>query len=304
MPPPDQIATILVATDFSETGDAGIAWGAQLARAHGARLVLCHALQTPTPVAPASEFIPLPARFYDDLRAAAESCLERSAAELRATGLAATTVLRVGTAAEAVLAEVQKVGADLLVAGTRGLTGWKKLLLGSTTARLVRRSTCPVLTVHPEDAGRHREIRTVLIPTDFSEDAALAADAAARVVARGRASRIVLFHAYHVPVEHVAPLGVPLVLEAIAQVEASAHTAMEEAAARLRAHGLEVETKILEGYPPEAIVDQARGLGADLIAMGTHGRSGVKRLILGSTAERVLPVAPCPVLTLHREPQG
>ena len=65
-----------------------------------------------------------------------------------------------------------------MVAGTRGLTGWKKLLLGSTAAQIVRGADVPVLVVHPEDAETPRRPRTVLVPTDFSEDATRAVDAA------------------------------------------------------------------------------------------------------------------------------
>ena len=298
----NRLSTILVATDFSETAESAIAWGAELARAHGARIVLCHALWPTSLASPAPEFMPMPVRFYDDLRDAAASRLEKSAASLRAQGLQAATALIVGSAAEVVLGEAKRLAADLIVAGTRGLTGWKKLLLGSTAARLVRRSPCPVLTVHPEDVGRHRELRTVLVPTDFSEDATLAAEAAARIVAPLASSRLVLLHAYHVPVEFVSPLAVPVLLNDVGPIEAAAQIELDEIAARLRGRGTAVETRLVLGYPPQAILDEAKTLGADLIAMGTHGRSGMKRLVMGSTAERVLPEAPCPVLTLHREP--
>ena len=300
----DRIKTILVATDFSDTAASGIEWGGQIARAHGARLILFHAVWPASLTSPAPEYVPLPARFYEDMRTGVARELERSAASVRASGLEVETATSLGSAAEAVIEHVEKVGADLVIAGTRGLTGWKRLLLGSTATRLVRRSPCPVLSVHPEDTGRHRELRTVLVPTDFSEDAALAADAAVHLLAPDTKARIVLLHAYHVPTEYVAPLSVPvpLLLEDVVQVEAAAKVEMAETAARVRARGIAVETRVVEGYPPQVIVDQARELDADLIAMGTHGRSGVKRLIMGSTAERVLPAAPCPVLTVHREP--
>jgi nucleotide-binding universal stress UspA family protein len=297
-----RLSTILVAIDFSETGESGIAWASEIARAHGARIVLCHALWPAAVASPAPEFMPLPARFYDDLRDAAERRVAEAAAALRATGLAVTTALAMGAAADVVLAEAKRSHADLVVAGTRGLTGWKKLVLGSTAARLVRRATCPVLTVHPSDVGRHRAPRTVLVPTDFSENATLAAEAAARLAAPFEPCRVVLLHAYHVPVEFMSPMSIPVVLEDSGQVETAARIELQEVAARLRPHVGEVETRIVRGYPPEVILDEAKRLDADLIAMGTHGRSGMKRLVLGSTAERVLPEAPCPVLTLHREP--
>ena len=64
--------------------------------------------------------------------------------------------------------------------------------------------------------------------------------------------------------------------------------------------GLAVETVAREGYPPDTIIDQADEVGADLIALGTHGRTGLAHLLLGSTAERVVQHARCPVLTVKK----
>lgn len=299
---PPRIGIILVGTDFSDTGEAAVAWAAELARQHAAQLVLCHALMPATTTAPAPEFVPLPARFYEELRTTAAERLASAAADLRRSGLAVETTLVIGAAAPTIIAEAEKCGAALIVVGTRGLTGWKRILLGSTAAHVVREARCPVLTVRPEDVGRHRAVRTVLVPTDFSQDATLAAQAAQRVVHTTAAARLVLLHVYHVPVEFVVPLPAPVLLEDMTQVEAAARIEIEDVAGHLRGTGLTVETRICEGYPPETIVEEARALGADLIAMGTHGRSGLKRLLLGSTAERVLPAAPCPVLTVRRPP--
>jgi nucleotide-binding universal stress UspA family protein len=294
-------STILAATDFSQTGESGVAWAAELARAHGARIVLCHALSPLNPVAPAPEFMPVPARYYDDLHAAAAERLEETATKLRSRGLSIETTLDVGDAATVVCDQAVRVRADLVVAGTRGLTGWKNLVLGSTAAHILRRAPCPVLTVHPGDVERHRALRTVLVATDFSADAALAAEAAAHVVAPFDRARMVLLHAYRAPVVVASPLPVPIVLDDPQQVEAAAKIELDELAARLRGTIETIETKIVCASPSRAILDSARAVGADLIAMGTHGRSGMKRLVLGSTAEHVLAEAPCPVLTVHRE---
>ena len=91
-----------------------------------------------------------------------------------------------------------------------------------------------------------------------------------------------------------------LIEGARANVEGAAQEKLAEIAAALSERGLKVETKAIEGYPPEVIVDEAAAIGADLIAMGTHGRTGLAHLFLGSTAERVVQHAGCPVLTLRR----
>ncbi|MBU6282169.1 universal stress protein [bacterium] len=296
----DQPRTILAAIDFSETGDGAARWAAEIAAAHGAGLVLFHALAPAMPADPAPEFLPLPARFYDDLSDAARAHLARLAAELGPRVPRIETATEIGPAAATIVAAARRRGADLVVAGTRGLTGWKKMLLGSTAAHVVRGADCPVLVVHPEDAGKPRRPRTVVVPTDFSQDATLAVDAAIRLLGRGSDERIVLVHAFHVPIEFVAPLPAPVLVEDRAQAHTAARIEAEKVATRIREAGLGVETRVVEGYPPEEIVRAAEETGADLVAMGTHGRSGLKRLVLGSTAERVVPAAPCPVLTVHR----
>jgi nucleotide-binding universal stress UspA family protein len=161
-----------------------------------------------------------------------------------------------------------------------------------------------VLTVHPTDAGEPHPASAVLIPTDFSEDAELALEAATRLVGpAGRQARVVLLHAYHLPIEIAAPYPAPI-LEGANVIAKSAEEHLERSAKSLRSRGIAVETMAKQGHPSEVILEVAALTKVDLIAMGTHGRSSWKRLFLGSTAERVLPTAPCPVLTVRRHDEG
>lgn len=291
------LRTIVVATDFSATAAAALAWAAEVAREHGARLVVAHAAAT-APSAP--EYVQLPGSAYDEIRAAARGQLDALIAALAPTGIPCSAELVVAPTVAGIVAAAERAHADLLVAGTRGLTGWKRLLLGSTAARLVRDAPCPVLTVHPSDGRRPRPVRAVLVATDFSDDAWCAAEAALRIVDAdpngGR--RVVLLHVYRTALEAVPARAAAYA----AQIRATSSAAQQGAAdwaARLSRPGLTVEVRVREGYPAETIVDQAAELGVDLVAMGTHGRSALERLWIGSTAERVLPEAPCPVLTVH-----
>ncbi|HYC24329.1 MAG TPA: universal stress protein [Candidatus Bathyarchaeia archaeon] len=299
-----ELRSILVATDFSANAEAALARGAEIARLHGARLVLCHAL-VPALLPPPPEIVPLPPEVYEELAARVRERLEKRCSSLRSEGLSAEYELAVGPPAETVLAAAMRAGAGLVVAGTRGLTGWRHLILGSTAARLVRDSHCPVLTVHPGDTARPRRIATVLVPTDFSPEASLAAETAAKLLGPQRdTTRLVLLHVYQVPAELLTHLPPRVVLEAIESAKEKAGREIAQLAKRLGRDGLEIETRLAEGYPPETILEHARQLPADLIAMGTQGLSGLKRLVFGSTAERVLPLASCPVLTVHRTPSS
>jgi nucleotide-binding universal stress UspA family protein len=191
--------------------------------------------------------------------------------------------------------------ADLIVIGTRGLTGIRHLLLGSTAERVVKNSKCPVLSIHPEDVEKHRPLQTILVPTDFSEDAELAIAGAIRLLPAGvQGARLILLHAYHLPFEYTAYGAIPTSFDYLADAEGEALEQLKSKAAELAEEGFEVEILAKEGYPPDVIVEEAKKAGADLITMGTQGRSAIANLLLGSTAERVVQHAECPVLTVPR----
>jgi nucleotide-binding universal stress UspA family protein len=289
----------MVATDFSDTAESAVDWAAEIARPHGARLHLIHGLTLPAPL---PDYLPTANDFGEQLHRAALNRLVETATRLADGGLEVETDLRTGIPSQVILAAIAEHRPDLLVIGTRGITGFTHLLLGSTAERVVQRAGCPVLTVHPDDAGRHRPIRVVVVPTDFSEDADRALAAAHRLLARlERSLTMVLVHAYHLPIEYTAYGPIPTSVNYLQDVGAEAQDRLNEIAGRFRGEGMEVETVCREGYAPDVIVAEAEARGADLVAMGTHGRSGLAHLLLGSTAERVVQRAPCPVMTIRRE---
>jgi len=142
--------------------------------------------------------------------------------------------------------------------------------------------------------------RTIVVATDFSEDAA-AAICWAKEIARQHGARIVLVHAF-VSEALPAPEFVALPPQYYAEIHGDASRRLEGEAAGLRSNGITVSCELVLSYPAVGVTDVARREHADLIAMGTHGRSGFSRVLLGSTAERVLATAPCPVLTVRRPP--
>jgi len=141
------------------------------------------------------------------------------------------------------------------------------------------------------------DIKCILVPLDFSEHAAAVLDWAAHL-AKEHGSRVVLFHAYHLPVEFQQLEGAYLPPDFWANVKAEADESLGRYAEGLRQQGIEVEAVVSEGYAATAIVDEVEKQDADLIVIGTHGLSGLKHLLLGSIAERVVQKAPCPVLTV------
>ncbi len=141
------------------------------------------------------------------------------------------------------------------------------------------------------------EIQRILVPLDFSDQAPLVLDWAAHL-AEQHGSRIILLHAYHLPVEFQQLEGAYLPPDFWSNVKVEAEQSLSRYAGDLERRDIQVESVVREGYPATVIVDEAASQPADLIVIGTHGLSGLKHLLLGSIAERVVQRAPCPVLTV------
>lgn len=141
------------------------------------------------------------------------------------------------------------------------------------------------------------DVRRILVPLDFSEHSEAVLEWAAHL-AEEHGSRVVLLHAYHLPVEFQQLEGAYLPEDFWATVKAESEQGLARYAERLRARGLEVETLAREGYPATVIEEEAERQHADLVVIGTRGLSGLKHLLLGSIAERVVQRCPCPVLTV------
>lgn len=291
------IRRIVAATDFSEAAARGVAWAASIARSHGARLTLVHSVEPPLPAAELAT--PPPPQVMEEITAAARESLAAEAAKLN--GVAVEIEVVEGLAGAAVSTLAEDLGADLLVTGTRGKTGLAHLLLGSTAERIVQRASCPVLAVHPGDPDPETPPRTILVPTDFSEDAEVALKAADRILhCLSGDARLVLLNVYDLHLEYGAYGTAAAYFEFSEELSQALSARLEEIAAHWQRPGLTIEIRLAQGLASQTIVEEAQKLGADLIAMGTHGRSGFARLLLGSTAERVVQRAHCPVLTVRR----
>jgi nucleotide-binding universal stress UspA family protein len=169
----DTRGNIVVATDFSESSAIATRWATSLARAGHRRLVLFHAVEPPVEIGVAPEFLLVPPHHQELMVEDAEKRMNHTVAALLEEGLEASGEVKLGRAARNILEACERHAADLLVVGTRGMTGFRRLLLGSTTARVLQSAPCPTLTVHGQD-GAVRRVGTVLVPTDFSTDAQVA----------------------------------------------------------------------------------------------------------------------------------
>lgn len=146
------IRRLLIATDFSPHSERALELGIDLAQQLGARVRLLHAYDIPlVGVHPYTVTVPDP--YIEACRSAAAEKLAEALERVRAAGLEADSCLLEVPAAEAIVAEAEASGCDLIVMGTRGHGGIKHALLGSVAERTLRVAPCPVLTVPAERSG-------------------------------------------------------------------------------------------------------------------------------------------------------
>lgn len=274
---------ILAAVDFSEWTPDVVATAAGLARASGAKLELLHVL---------------PLRETDTGAAEAQLalCVPRELAE----AVSARRATRAVVAELGILEAARESGADVIVVGTHGRTGLQHIRLGSVAERVVELSPVPVLTVRRDAARRQGgamlKISKILCPVDFSEHSQAALDHAAEL-ARRYGAELTLLHVVEpvlYPVAYGLPPVAPVDYEQVAR-EAAVRT-LAGLAAKLP--NLKVGQKVESGAASQRICELAKEKGFDLVVLATHGYTGLKHVLLGSTAERVVRHAPCAVLVV------
>ena len=197
---------------------------------------------------------------------------------------------------EAIVEYATDQGVDLVVLGTHGRTGLDRVVLGSVTERTLRESDVPVLSVHADDGlPETLAVDDVLVPTDGSQSAdaalALAIDLAAET---GATLHLLTLVDTSRPWAEVAD---DAVIEAI---DDAGKEILDNAILRAEAADVDtIEGSVGRGDPETAILDYAADHGVDLVAMGTHGRTGVNRYLLGSVTEHVVRLADVPVLSVR-----
>ncbi|MDS0477699.1 universal stress protein [Natrinema sp. 1APR25-10V2] len=210
-------------------------------------------------------------------------------------GVAATTSLvdPSGPVHEAIVDYALEHDVDVIVMGTHGRTGADRLVIGSVAERTLRVSPIPVLAV-PEAAVLERDFGRILVPTDGSEPATAAADHA---IALATATDAMLQVVHVVDTDAVPEESAGAsVLEAF---EAAGQHAVDDVVDRADEAGVRaVEASVLSGTPAQAILDYAAQRDTALVVVGTHGRAGLDRYLLGSVTENVVRRAETPVLAV------
>jgi nucleotide-binding universal stress UspA family protein len=274
--------TILFAADFSENSMEAFRMAGSLAVDDKTRLFVVH-------VSGPDQAAEGPARITG------REALEKRLGETYVPNhpVDVTCVVREGDISAGILGIAREIGADLIVMGTQGRTGLRRLIAGSVATAVLREAPCPVLALSSRAGDRTRgPVRVILHPTDFSPSSE-GALRVARALAGDLGARLFLLH--------VLPLAILMDGSMAAEVDPQPYRdSLRNLAEALDGPDLKqpIETLLVHGFDREEICRVAEQTACDLIVMGTHGRSGVGRLVLGSVAEAVLPRVDCPVLVV------
>jgi nucleotide-binding universal stress UspA family protein len=284
---------VLVGTDLSDAARQTLREGVELARALHARLIVCHVIPELLPDGSLfEEFRRANLHAQESILAAARAAVqtELEAVLIGADDAAVDVVLDSGTAHDGLLRQAEEAGAGLVVIGP-----------GAGALAVVRDAAAPVLVSRPSTRG------PVVGATDFS-DASLPALHTAAAEAHRRGVPLHLLHALdaglfalgagHAPAAALPYLAgsSPIALEGVDELRVRA---TERLRRMLDETGIIGEVAVVPGRAPTVIVEYAESMKAELVVVGTRGRSGFKRLTLGRTAASVIESAPCSVLVLR-----
>jgi nucleotide-binding universal stress UspA family protein len=214
-------------------------------------------------------------------------------------------VIDSGSPSNRILQYASTMPADLVVLGTHGLSGFEHMMVGSVTEKVLRKSTCPVLTVPPRaHATSQLPFKRLLCPVDFSDASVLASKTALTLAAESEA-KLVFMHVLEGPEDDEArgsrSFSVPEYRRLREQKAGAELAALVPADA---GRWCEPAGRIAHGKPYREILRLAEEESIDLIVMGVHGRNPIDLALFGSTTNHVVRRARCPVLTVRSPVQG
>ncbi|MEJ2085189.1 MAG: universal stress protein [Acidobacteriota bacterium] len=288
---------VVAATDLSDSGDIVVAWSLAIARAHGAKLHIVHAIARTVPLL--QRWDPT-SPFTRPARVAAQKQLDELEARLKSEWPEIETHLLSDRPSASTIKVAEWERAKLIVQSATRHRGVHRVQLGSTAERVAERAVCPVLSLRPDTTPISELPKKVLICTDFSLESDAAILAGIEVVQGQKRSA---------EFQLLTVLETPVGLESEPELESRWADYKETCQAMLQgrldfflsiagAGTSEPRSKLLEGVPAEVIVDLARKEDVDLIVLGSRGTFTAGRGILGSVSKRVMQTAPCPVLTV------
>jgi len=278
---------LLICSDGSEFSEGAVREGLKLAKLSGGKTTMLHVIEFNP------EFEALAPNLVEKMEAGAGEDIEALKSRAEKEGVPCTASIKRAERPHTVIVdEAEKIKADAIVMGRRGRTGLKRVIMGSVTARVIGHATRNVLVV-PRAA--RIDCRGILIATDGSR-CAEAASRQAVAIAKSCGAPLTVVSVLH-------DEAMPSDFLTLKQRESISKKALSDAEKCVQdvkdlagKEGVKAEGLIMTGSPSEAVIKAAEDKKADLIVMGSHGRTGIERLLMGSVTERVVNLASKAVL--------
>jgi len=294
-----EFGRILCAADLSESSSMVIGYGSAIAKAFGAKLFGAYVVEIPVPAAPAAS----QALNTEQIMEIADAGRQELSTLLEGMALQTEAVVRHGPAAETLADLTVELKIDLAVTATRGFSGLRRLVLGSVTERLIRIIPCPLLIVNAKEAGTGPlpadawHPNRILVGCDFSPDSDRALQTAFSLAQEFEAE----LHLVHV-IEPFAYRDMLLPETVSSNLKERIEPEMERRLGEIIPEDADawcnIQTSCLSGRPHEELLRYAKGKKIDLMVLGVRGHSLMETLMLGSTTDRVIRQAACPVLSV------
>jgi nucleotide-binding universal stress UspA family protein len=296
---------IIVALDGSELAEAVLPYVRALARGLGLPVTL---LQVIDPEIISAFANPAQKRYFDDVAAGMKvnstDYLRRLIPSFPKSVKVDASV-EVGTAAEVIVSAGASHSGALIAMATHGRSGLQRWIIGSVADKVLHAASNHLLLVRPQDApprtGEEESLKSLVVPLDGSILAETVLPHAIEL-ARGLGAEIILLRSYALPLSMYSGTDdyVPNIEELNAQLREEAQEYLDGKVAELKGKGItKVSAVLVEGSGAAEIIDFAKKTPANLVAMCTHGRSGVGRWVLGSVTERVVQRSGDPVLVIR-----
>ncbi len=281
---------ILVGFDESRYSKAALIEASNWIKRHGGKVILVHAVYFDP-----EEFGIAPAQLEKRLKVGEKMCIQTKEMLTSEFGIEVQSLICEGDPPTVIVDIAREKKADLIVLGTYGRKGLKRLLMGSVTSQVIVNSPVDVLVVKKPCTECTGEYRSILVPFDGSVSSQKALNRACQLSSIDNADVMALYviPRYEEMVEFFRSESIKKSLLQEAQK-------ITDAAKRIAStSGASIKVEILEGHPAEQIIETVKNLKNDLIVMGSYGWRGVNKAIIGSTAERVIIHASCPILVVR-----
>jgi nucleotide-binding universal stress UspA family protein len=293
-----QLKRILCPVDFSEFSQMAYPYALSLAEHYSAEVIALHVVELwKYPFADYAAYEADYAKFSRALNEGGEMRLREFVTQHSQPGIQPQLVVSQGNASDSILSLTQRENIELIVMGTHGRRGFDRLVLGSTTDRVMRRAACPVLVIskapHSSSAaspgGRHaHRLDRILYCTDFSENSERALNYAISATAEYDAELTLLHVVEHIPGSFTKD-----------ELTAQCAERLDRLIAPERRKTLQIKAAVRVGTSYEQIVHHAVEGHIDMVIMAARGAEALDRAVFGSTTYRVIQLGPCPVLAVH-----